>query len=835
MPPQAGNEGFKYWAFISYSHRDKRWGDWLHSRLEGYRVPRRLVGKKSHDGEVPARVFPIFRDREELPVSSDLPANIAESLQQSRYLIVICSPAAAKSRWVNEEIKTFKRLGRENRILSLIVGGEPNASDGKEGFQATDECFPEAMRYHMGENGELSATRIEPIAADARTGKDGKANAKLKLLAGLIGVDFDALRQRELVRKVRRLQFIVAAAVLLITTFGAIAWYAWQQKQFAEQKQGEANQERDRALQALANTHLREGLNGLTKPETSAEGIAHLAQAVRIARLPLAETRLWTIFQQRQFWLDVASASPPPRYVSPDQRTIDPRFIAVTFNGKHVRPSFFARSADGRVCVTIVNPAEPGETQPLHFRVWRSDGTPVMPWQTTADAYEKDVRALDGAYLSDDGTFVAVVAFAWRQPAYLEIWNTRTKKRVGPTIEATGRSPNHQNVGFGKVQFLSRHARDSNATSCLLLTASDRGDASLYEVMEDSYDLLGRCSHAADVTAAEIDDKEQWLVSASSDREVRVCDLRQNKPIGHPFLAPQKVQSVKHSAPDKLSIGLGENNGAEYQLSSLLTVASPMVPLQHTADSERDDKVPEGGPNALPLPSPGTVLTQSHNGVLVVRSISPNEIAIVEARKNGQSRQQWSHRFGAPVFAARFESNDSRVVIQTSTFVTEIWDPLKNQRIGAPIDEGRLFADNEIPGRPLLSMLDARGDRLLTRSFFWDPPNAGNYWFTVWDVATGLPLMDRMHTYEGIDDTDVNRAEFSDDQKMLLLGDMSHPEKPAKCLQLDLPDSLKDLLPSAAEGLGGLKLEADGSFSAVTQRADKVNALVQQFGLAKGK
>ncbi len=34
----------KYHAFISYSHRDKRWGDWLHKALETYRAPGRLVG-----------------------------------------------------------------------------------------------------------------------------------------------------------------------------------------------------------------------------------------------------------------------------------------------------------------------------------------------------------------------------------------------------------------------------------------------------------------------------------------------------------------------------------------------------------------------------------------------------------------------------------------------------------------------------------------------------------------------------------------------------------------------------------------------------------------------
>jgi len=129
----------KYWAFLSYSHTDKKWGDWLHKSLETYRVPRRLVGRKSREGKVPERVYPIFRDREELPVSADLGSNINEALRESRYLIVICSPRSAQSRWVGEEIKTFKKLRRENRIVALIVDGGPNASVGKAWFKVEDE------------------------------------------------------------------------------------------------------------------------------------------------------------------------------------------------------------------------------------------------------------------------------------------------------------------------------------------------------------------------------------------------------------------------------------------------------------------------------------------------------------------------------------------------------------------------------------------------------------------------------------------------------------------------------------------------------------------------
>jgi eukaryotic-like serine/threonine-protein kinase len=125
----SGTAQFKYKAFLSYSHRDKTWGNWLQKGLENYRVPKRLVATQGLYGAVPPKLFPIFRDREELPASAELSERIRTGLEQAPSLIVICSPNSASSRWVNEEILAFKRLGRENRILALIVDGEPNADD----------------------------------------------------------------------------------------------------------------------------------------------------------------------------------------------------------------------------------------------------------------------------------------------------------------------------------------------------------------------------------------------------------------------------------------------------------------------------------------------------------------------------------------------------------------------------------------------------------------------------------------------------------------------------------------------------------------------------------
>jgi len=224
----------KYRAFISYSHRDSAWGSWLHAALEKYRPPKPLIGTVTEQGEVPKRLTPIFRDREELPSATDLGTVINAALAASACQIVICSPAAAASKWVNEEILAFKRLGREARIYCLIVDGEPNASEipGRQ----QEECFPPALRYRLAPDGSLSATRAEPIAADARAGKDGKRNAKLKLVSGLLGVGFDTLKRREQQRRNRRLFAFSCAAMAGMVLTSGLAVYALVQRAAAQRQ-----------------------------------------------------------------------------------------------------------------------------------------------------------------------------------------------------------------------------------------------------------------------------------------------------------------------------------------------------------------------------------------------------------------------------------------------------------------------------------------------------------------------------------------------------------------------------------------------------------------------
>jgi hypothetical protein len=160
------DESFKYRAFISYSHADSQWAAWLHKSLETYRIPKHLVGRVTAFGPIPERIAPVFRDREELASATNLGDKLTNALRQSAMQIVICSPAAARSRWVNEEILTFKRLGREDRIFALIVGGEPGASARPE--TAADESpagLEFALRDWIGDDrqGQLGYFRRKTV------------------------------------------------------------------------------------------------------------------------------------------------------------------------------------------------------------------------------------------------------------------------------------------------------------------------------------------------------------------------------------------------------------------------------------------------------------------------------------------------------------------------------------------------------------------------------------------------------------------------------------------------------------------------------------------------
>lgn len=340
----------EYLAFISYRHADnkeqgRQWATWLHQFLETYEVPADLIGKTNNRGEViPARIFPIFRDEEELPAHADLANSITHALEQSRLLIVLCSPNAVASTYVAEEIRYFKKLGHSDRIIAAMINGEPNASwdlsKQAAGISPEAECFPLPLQFIVDESGELTTKRAEPIAADFRVNINGEsqqgwcnleafnqhlitlgydsiaitklvANYReqqklmlLKIVAGILGVPLGELTQRDKAyqlelerKKAKRLAQWLSGALLLALlalSAGVIAWtqkqLAIQNKTLAEQQTELAKQNEATALIELARNHAYSGnpvaagislLGALTKQDTNEKHGESLPQSMR--------------------------------------------------------------------------------------------------------------------------------------------------------------------------------------------------------------------------------------------------------------------------------------------------------------------------------------------------------------------------------------------------------------------------------------------------------------------------------------------------------------------------------------------------------------------------
>ncbi len=139
-----------YRAFVSYSHADTAVARWVQKAIESYRVPRQL--RRAAVRPLPERLYPVYRDRLDMGVGQDLQNSLLEALNDSDALIVVCSPAAARSPWVDLEIRTFIACHPGSPVLAVIAAGEPG-----EGPEA---CFPAALlERHDASGATVEGTR----------------------------------------------------------------------------------------------------------------------------------------------------------------------------------------------------------------------------------------------------------------------------------------------------------------------------------------------------------------------------------------------------------------------------------------------------------------------------------------------------------------------------------------------------------------------------------------------------------------------------------------------------------------------------------------------------
>lgn len=230
-----------YNAFISYRHHpdDIRVAAEIHRSLEHYRVPKAI--KKKTKG-----ITRLFRDKEELPITSNLTDDITRALKNSDYLIVICSTHTRESTWVQREIETFLKTHDRSKILTVLVNGEPY------------DTIPEILLHedHVDPvTGEVIQVPIEPLSCDWRMPhRKAKREELPRLVAALLDCGYNELRQRERQYRTRRMVTAFSVALAICMCFMAYFIYSNHQIQQANEQLANANEQIQSNLdQALEN------------------------------------------------------------------------------------------------------------------------------------------------------------------------------------------------------------------------------------------------------------------------------------------------------------------------------------------------------------------------------------------------------------------------------------------------------------------------------------------------------------------------------------------------------------------------------------------------------
>ena len=191
-------EGYRYYAFISYSHKDKKIAKKLQKRLESYHFPAAL--RKSFPN-LPKNLKPVFIDESNLVAKGSLREALQDNLRRSKYLIVICSPNSAKSEYVNDEVEYFISMGRAGHIIPLIIDGVPHSED------ESLECFPPALLSLPREN-ELFSINLR---------KFGRRDSFLMIIATMLELDLDSFVSREAQERKRKTIIFAFMATTLVS------------------------------------------------------------------------------------------------------------------------------------------------------------------------------------------------------------------------------------------------------------------------------------------------------------------------------------------------------------------------------------------------------------------------------------------------------------------------------------------------------------------------------------------------------------------------------------------------------------------------------------------
>jgi WD40 repeat protein len=305
-----GDAGSALDAFVSYSRKDRDFAVLLEKALKAYRAPKDLDG-------APQRHLTVFRDENDI-AGGDYYDAIERFLQRSRKLIVVCTPSARASIYVDDEIERFIRLHGAQNVVPVLLAGRPNA----EATDPADAAFPQALAGALKMPLAVSFIGFDK-ARDRRIDRGAFEGPWYQLLSTLLELPRHDIEQRDKRRQQRSRRIaggIAAGVIALLSTalvFVVISRNeAIAERRIAEMRQREAEEQRriaeDRRRAALARQLTVEAD---ATPLDSARGIQR-GLLLRLESLAAA----WTVEGQAALLLSLDRLAPPPIELQPAHR-----------------------------------------------------------------------------------------------------------------------------------------------------------------------------------------------------------------------------------------------------------------------------------------------------------------------------------------------------------------------------------------------------------------------------------------------------------------------------------------------------------------------------------
>lgn len=600
----------EYWCFISYRHADnkqpgRQWASWLHHSLETYEVPADLIGTTNDRGEmIPDRIYPVFRDEEELPADAQLSRPIERAIQQSKFMIVLCSPHAVVSRFVYDEIVRFKthRPANKDNILAVIIAGDPAGEEVVDIKEVSEipyscrQCFPRPIRFVVAADGVVTETPAEPISPDFRLPDNTEGftspaayreflgssateaaivafekrleQMKLKIIAGILGIPLGILtardkayqlaRERARMRTLRQWLATVALFAVLAIIGGLVAL---KQRSVAVENESAANRNAEIAKQNAteARKNAQRATIGEAKATTNEKrALEQLKEASR-SDLATAQEHL----ENGEWQKAVAYLSRAMRYDPENQEAQDALWIAATLS-KNKLLCFPAITIKQEYIIVSMafNPTGDrilaiGENNTVY--VWDvktglPDGAPIrLP------------EKVNSAQFSPDGRRIVTASADTAQ-----IWEVNTGKAIGQkmvheTIEAAIFSPDGKQIlttadnsipklwdgetgaPNGEVMAVPEAVRSANYSrdGRQIVTASYNEDVRIWSV--STRKMVGSPMRIKNLESAQFSPDGKNIVVTLTNTDKQIWDAKTRRLVSGPINAA-KVNGVDFSA-----------------------------------------------------------------------------------------------------------------------------------------------------------------------------------------------------------------------------------------------------------------------------------------------